>query len=224
MSLSTPKAFSLSNSIDLTKSVRLSDANVLLSKKKVSSKVSLLISKSLMKKSKTELCLADHYSVEEGYSTLNSSLSSNSIYINVIIYYSLDNWKSSVKHEIMINENYTVSSLISCVVDNINYEFSKLKNESNKRINNNSDNYEIRFANKNGMPKYDYPNLNGNSRVKDYSKLKFCLVWKSNNDNNDFIVFPNTKPGKLIDSYHNPETSFDSSNKNSSKKNKCLIF
>lgn len=222
-----PKTFSLSNSIDFTKSTRLSDAHALLPKKRISSRVSLLISKSLMKKSKTELYLTNQYSGEEESSTLNSSLSSNSIYINVIIYYSLDNWKTSVEHEIMINENYTVSSLISCVVDNINYEFSKLKNESNKRINNNSDNYEIRFAHKNGMPKFDYPSLNGNSKVKDYSKLKFCLVWKATNDNSDLIVFTNINNAKKLHSFHstnNPETSIKSLNKKETKNNKCLIF
>ena len=208
MNHSTPKTISLSSSINLRNMITLSNEAPSLPKKRTSSRISLLIAKSLAKK---ELSTEDNLSTEEDYSSLNSSLCSNSLYINMNIYYTLDDWKNVSKVEVNINDAFTIDSLISCAIDNINSE--------TKKINTNSNCYEIRFAKKNGYPKFDYPPLSNVSKIKDYMKYNLCLVWKGNGDNDErYIEKPKEKAKPRSKSTDEIKESNELIN------NKCVIF
>ena len=76
MNHSTPKTISLSSSINLRNMISLADMAPSLPKKRTSSRISLLIAKSLANKQRNEFGISteDNLSTEEDYSSLNSSL------------------------------------------------------------------------------------------------------------------------------------------------------
>ena len=213
MNHSTPKTISLSSSINLRNMISLADMAPSLPKKRTSSRISLLIAKSLANKQRNEFGISteDNLSTEEDYSSLNSSLCSNSIYINMNLFFSLDEWKSISKVEVNINEAFTIDSLISCAIDNINSE--------EKRINSNSNCYEIRFAKKNGHPKFDYPPLSIDSKIKDYMKYNLCLVWKGDDDKEERYTLPLKEKVKS-----RSKSTDEIKESNELISNKCLIF
>ena len=149
--------------------------------KKRKSKISLLIEKEIHKKSLTD-SLNELYNESDSFnsiSTDNSSfvVSPNINYKQAIkIFYSLDNVNYS-NVEIIISENDCVKSMISYAIDMINADLER-KN-FNMKLNENEELYELRFSKKNGKPKFEYPYIDNNSKVKDLSKFSFTLICNS---------------------------------------------
>lgn len=112
------------------------------------------------------------------------------------------NWENPQTTIICINQNATVASLISCVLDSINEELENYLNNT-VRMNNDIDNYEIRFANKNKSPNFSIESCSRNSKVQKLNDKCFCLVWKNKNFGNYLIS------KEIPEKWENPSSSFE---------------
>lgn len=82
------------------------------------------------------------------------------------------------KIKIIINENYSISSMISYTIDKIN---EKLIVNGGFKINDNENLYEIRYAKKDGSPNYNKPFISKCFSVKDFPGKKLTLCLKKQN-------------------------------------------
>ena len=184
------------------------DVHVVTTKKKSSSKISELITKTILTNNESAVVsrnvnrklsyttnsnAVSHlinneyhygYSDNEDTSTMHS-FGSVATYTTVEVMYSVNKWNDMRNVFININEVYTISSLISMSVDHIN-ECLMEDDKEKCVINGNSAMYSVVMAKKNGLPNYDYPEYDEEMKIKDCFKKKYCLIFKGSES--DYLI------------------------------------
>ena len=96
-------------------------------------------------------------------------------YINISVFYSINNWENYESVNLLLESNTTISQLLNLAKD-------KFKNElyyddiDNKELN------VMFFKKKTKKPNYDYPICDKDSLIQDYSKNCFCIVERINDE------------------------------------------
>ena len=89
--------------------------------------------------------------------------------LQVLVYYSENNWETCEEVNLILDENTTINQLIDSAI----YKFKNelfYDNIDKKQFN------VMLFKKKKKVPNEEYPACNPESRVKDYGKDHFCLV------------------------------------------------
>ena len=172
------------------------------------------------------------------------ALLSNSQEVNnseVNVYYSQNDWKTSDKIEVMVEDKTTVLQLIDIVI-------FKLKTELYYDDIDEKKNYILMLLKKKTKkPNYDYPKCNPESLVLDYKQSNFCLVEQETIEDKDNLNEENNINNKKEESNNKEENKEEEKkdlkknennkkkeNKNQNKKQKkniekkdnkgCILF
>ena len=96
-------------------------------------------------------------------------------YINISVFYSINNWENYESVNLILESNSTISQLLNSAVN-------KFKNEYFYDDIDNKDLDVMLFKKKIKKPNYDYPICNKDSLIQDFSKNCFCIVERINKE------------------------------------------
>ena len=96
-------------------------------------------------------------------------------YINISVFYSINNWENYESVNLILESNSTISQLLNTAVN-------KFKNEFFYDDIDNKDLDVMLFKKKIKKPNYDYPICNKDSLIQDFSKNCFCIVERINDE------------------------------------------
>ena len=96
-------------------------------------------------------------------------------YINISVFYSINNWENYESVNLILESNSTISQLLNTAVN-------KFKNEYFYDDIDNKDLDVMLFKKKIKKPNYDYPICNKDSLIQDFSKNCFCIVERINKE------------------------------------------
>ncbi len=96
-------------------------------------------------------------------------------YINISVFYSINNWENYESVNLILESNSTISQLLNTAVN-------KFKNEFFYDDIDNKDLDVMLFKKKIKKPNYDYPICNKDSLIQDFSKNCFCIVERINKE------------------------------------------
>ena len=146
---------------------------------------------------------------------LTNNLQVNDSQVNV--YYSQNNWKTSEKVEIMVEENTTILQLIDSAIFKFKTEFYYDDIDEKNYI-------LMILKKKTKMPNYDYPKCNPESLVMGYGKSNFCLVEIQKEENVNNINEENNKDENILKNTqeikNEEEKDLQKKESNTEKKNK----
>ena len=129
-------------------------------------------------------------------------------YINISVFYSINNWENYESVNLILKSNSTISQLLDTAVN-------KFKNELFFDDIDNKDLDIMLFKKKVKKPNFDYPICDKDSLIQDFSKNCFCIVERINN---------NEKSNNEDEVKNESENNYLKITENVCKNSICCIF